>query len=118
MSAIKEKADELAAALRDVEGARYYGEPGATIERPGTVMTAPGLRWENFCDGPSSATFLIYVVARADERALELLWDLTPRVALALDGVDNASVTRAEPGVYSSGGSDLPAYEITCEVDL
>lgn len=118
MSAIKEKVDELEAALRGVEGSRYYGEPGATIDRLGVVMTSPELRWDHFCEGPNAATFLIYVVTAADERALEDLWELVPRVALALDGVENAAVTRAAPGTFYTGGSELPSYEITCEVDL
>lgn len=114
---IKDAAEALAGALRAVPGLRVYTDLGATIDPPGAIVGPPILTWDVPGD-PTNARFLIYVVAAADEYAVEKLWDLVPQVAGALDLVTDAAVTRADPGLYPSGGVELPCYEITCEVAL
>jgi len=39
-------------------------------------------------------------------------------VGAALDTIAEISVDRADPGVWTDGGTPLPCYEITCEVNL
>jgi hypothetical protein len=118
MSAITDAAEDLLAAMEAVEGVRLYRDPGATVDPPGIVLGPPTMRWESSCLAPSSARFIVYVTERADERALERLWDLVPTVAEALDQLSKAAVLQAAPGTFTSGGVDLPAYLIEVEVSL
>lgn len=118
MSAVGDAAASLLAAVKTVPNTRQYRDPGAAVDPPGIVLGPPALAWEGMCSGPTSATFLVYVVVAADERYLEQLWELVPLVADALDSVPDATVTGAVPGAYQSGGSELPCYEITVEVSL
>lgn len=114
MSAVSEAAVELRVALKRVAGTRVVTDPGATLDPPALVLGPPSLQWEGMGGGPTSATFLVYVTVKADERALERLWDLVPAVASELDAVRDAVVLRADPGSYR----ELPCYEIQVEVAL
>lgn len=107
-------------ALATVDGLRVHTDPGATIEPPAAVIGPPAFRWETLCPSgaPSSATVIVYVIVPANGNALTTLWDLVPAVAHALDSADAATVTEALPGSYSTGGVELPCYEITTEVAL
>lgn len=118
---VQEAATQLNAALTALatdQGLRHYPDPGAVIDPPGTVLGPPALTWEGYCDGPTSARFLVYVVVPVDERALERLWALVPQVANAVqEQVSDATVTRADPGTFT-GTVDLPCYEIQIDVSL
>lgn len=114
MSAVSEAAVELRVALKRVPRMEVETDPGANLDPPSLVLGPPSLRWEDMGGGPTSATFLVYVVEKADERALERLWDLVPVVAAALDNVRDVAVIRADPGSYR----ELPCYEIQVEVAL
>lgn len=117
---VESAANALAEALRGVEGIRVYTDPGARVDPPGVVIGPPTLHWEGPCLAPTRATFRISVVVKANDRAMQTLWGLVPAVGAALDNINTPSVAviRAEPGVYPSGGTDLPAYQITAEVEL
>lgn len=115
---VKEAAEALEAALGAIEGARVYRELGATLDPPALVLGPPALSWEAVCREPTAATFIVHVVEAADERALERLWLLVPQVAEAIDSVLDASVRRADPGTYPTGGSELPSYSVQVDVAL
>lgn len=119
MTTVKEAAEQLEVALRTVEGVRVYRDPSATVDPPGVLIAPPRLRWEDYCAGPpTSATFVVIVMVAMDARAVEELWEWVPLVAAAIDTVPDAAVAAANPGVFNSGGTDLPSYEITVEVSL
>lgn len=120
---VREAALELETALKGVDGVNYYRDPGAVIDPPATALGAPALAWETYGDGitppePTSATFPVYVIARADDRFMETLWDLVPAVAAALESVTDAVTPAADPGAYNSGGVQLPCYELLAEMSL
>lgn len=118
-SPVEAAAGALIVALRTVEGLRVYDDPGAVIDPPGAIVGPPSLAWEGYCAGPSAARFLVVVAVALDERALPQLWELAPRVALAIEtDVPDAVVRRADPGVWAGGGVDLPSYELQIEVSL
>lgn len=112
--------EQLADALRGVEGVRYYSDPAGLADPPASVLGPAELSWDaaGCLDGPTSATIRVYVLHARDDRAAERLPDLTVLVAAALDELPIAAVQRADPGVFNVGGQDLPSYEITVEVDL
>ncbi len=118
MSQISDVRDSLNVALKTVQGLRVYSDLGESMDPPAAIVGPPRLNWEAQCPGPTSARFLVYVVVGADERALENLWRWVELAADALDGVLDATVIRADPGTFNSGGNDLPSYEITVEVSL
>jgi hypothetical protein len=121
MSAIKDAAEALRdsvnglPSLSDLIRATTDLAPNVTSNT--AIIGPPALIWEGMCDGPTSARFLVYVVAvPADERAIERLWELVPLVAEAIDDVTDAVVTTALPGQW--GSANLPCYELTVEVSL
>lgn len=118
MSAVSVVADALLVALRAVDGLRASQDHGGEVNPPEAVIGPPQLVWEGFCAGPSTATFRISLVVANTDRAMEVLWDLLPTVTAAIDTVPDAVVTRADPGSFTSGGSALPAYDITVECSL
>lgn len=118
MSVVTQAAENLEAALKTVPDLRVYRDLSATVDPPAAVVGVPRLTWEKYCDGPSSATFLIYVFVPFDDRAVERLWELAIDAANAIDTVRQAVVTEASPGVFKSGGVDLPVYELTTEYAL
>jgi hypothetical protein len=104
----------LESALKAVPNIRVYTSPGAVVDPPGVLVGPPALTWEAFSSDPTQATFVVYAITRADDRALERLWDLVPLVAAAVDTVPDAATTQANPSAFN----DLPCYEITVEVSL
>jgi hypothetical protein len=106
-------------AVRTVEGIRCYDRMGVDVAPPAVVIGPPGLTWEHLCRPPTGADAVVYVVVEAGERALEQLYHFTPLVAAAIDEhVVGAAVKRAHPGLFPTGATDLPAYEITVSIDL
>lgn len=118
MSAVAEVSGALAAALRTVDGLRVYTDPGAVIDPPGALVGPPQLTWGGYVAAPTEARFVVVLMVAADERALERLWDLVPLVAAAVDTVPDAVVRQANPGVWLTGGIELPCYEIQIEASL
>lgn len=116
MNAIQEKADALEAALRAVEGVRFYSFFGPKPD-PGkegaVVLALPRLTWDTYSDEPTGATFLVAVVVAVDERAGSRLWELTPRVVAAIEAVPGCAVREpVDPGEWVG----LPSYQILVEV--
>lgn len=118
MSTVGEAASALLGALRGIEGLRASLSFGGSVSPPEAVVGPPGLVWEGYCDGPSSASFRVSLVVTNDDHAMERLWDLMPAVAAAVDSIPDAVLLRADPGTFTSGGSDMPAYDLTIEVSL
>lgn len=121
MTTVAEAVAELNAALKAIDSAHKIEvqEPGATIRPPSTVVSAlPSLEWEAYCDDPTSATFLVWLMVALDERAPERLRALLGPVVAALNSVRDATVVRADGVPYSANGSELPSYEITVQFAL
>jgi hypothetical protein len=118
MSTVSEVADAIVVALRTVPNLRVSLDAGGAVSPPQAVVGPPRLVWEGYCDGPTSGTFRVALVVANTDHAMERLWDLLPAVAEAIDSVPAAAVTRADPGSFTSGGADLPAYDLTIEVSL
>lgn len=87
---------------------------------PAAVVGPPQMEFLSGCVGPTQLVLHVYVVVSADDpgRAVEQLYDLTPQVAAAIDQFTEAVVTQAVPGNFGAGGTQLPAYLVTCEVPL
>lgn len=118
MSALADAVAALTAAIETVEELRVF-PLGAEVTPPAAAIDAPPLTGATHCPGPTTATFSVFVAVQLDDRALEALYDLVPAVWLAIENETDAVVTRAEPGVYSSGGAAaLPAYQLTVEYPL
>lgn len=124
MSTVAEAAEQLLAAVDTVEGLRVHRDLGANVTPPAALLGAPALGWRSFCGPqPTSARFVLFIVVDATERALEDLWALVPKVATAVEQeMKSAAVqdgpSAAMPTTWNSAGIELPAYELTIEVDL
>lgn len=117
---VAQAALELQVALKTVRDMRVHTDLAATVDPPALVIGPPALTWAGHGDGPNLATFIVYVIVPADERAPERLWELVPTVAAALENYPDADITvsQANPGRWPGGGGDLPAYEVITEVAL
>jgi hypothetical protein len=118
MSVVKEAAERLAAALRLVPETPVHTDPGAVIAPRAIVLGPPSLQWETGFSQPTSARFLVYAIESPDDGTVERLWDFVTEVADAIDTTTDAVVLSANPAVYTSGTTELPAYEILTEVSL
>lgn len=116
--ALIDACDRIQDALLTVEGVRPYTDLGAVLDPPATVLGPPTLTWTGVGSSPSEARFLVIVAEQADDGALPRLWALVPLVVEALEDIDNAAVVSAAPGTWTTGGTDLPCYEITLEMAL
>jgi hypothetical protein len=112
---VKAAREALGTALGTVAGVRVYKVPTATVDPPAVVLSLPDLHWEAYCDTPTRATFEIAVIAKLNDRAIEVLEELVLDVHAALEGVDGASAELARVGTWDDA---LPAYLIETEMSL
>lgn len=118
MATVEEAALALEAALKTVPGIRVYTDPGATVDPPAALLGPPQLTWSDPGPEPTSGRFVVVLMVAADERAMSRLWGLVPQVVAAVENTDDAVVKAANPGVWASGGQQLPCYEIQIEMSL
>jgi hypothetical protein len=115
---VKAAAVALEAAVATVDGLRVFRDPGAAIDGPVVILGAPALTWEVVCREPTSARWSCFVVVPANERAVELLWELVPAVAGAVEELTEGVVTRADPASFPAGAGELPAYLVQVDIPL
>lgn len=109
---------DLLEVLKTVAGTTATADPGLEPQLPALIIGPPRLAWTTTSSDPTEATYIVFAVVDADERAIERLWDLCTAVAEAVDRLPHAAVTAADPGVFTSGNAQLPCYHITIEVGL
>lgn len=114
MSVVGDLAAALGAAAGSVEGVQLT-TLGASLNPPAVVVGPPRFTPLGVCAGPATATFPVTIAVALDDRALERLWELVPAVWEAIEDQTDAVVIAADPGTYSTGSGDLPAYELTVE---
>ena len=119
MSTAAEAYQALREALTAMQGLALY-EPGDPVDPPGVVLMPPELVWETGCAEATTAQLLAIVVMPRGEGSLQRLLDAVPRVAAVIDQAADvdASVQRADPGSYTAGRDELPAYVLTVQVAL
>jgi hypothetical protein len=115
---VRETSDALKAALETVGAIVVYRDFAPSVDAPAAVIGPPRMTWETVSAEPTDLFFPVFLVVRADEYAMDALWDLLPQVSAALDATDFASVSEAIPGTFPVGGVDLPAYELTVDANL
>lgn len=118
MSTIEEASGALAAALRTITELRVYDDPGAVFDPPAALVAPPELTWDAYSSDPTGARFVVVVMVAADGQANRRLWDLVPRAAVAIETVEDAAVRQASPGLWTTGSTELPCYQIQIEVSL
>lgn len=117
MSVLGDATADLAAAAAGVDGVRVRAL-GEAVTPPAVVVGPPRLTPLTTCPGPSTASFPVHVVVGLDDRALERLWELVPAVWEAIEENTPAVVIAADPGTYSTGTGDLPAYQLQVDYPI
>lgn len=116
MSTIGDAAAALRMAAATVVGLRAYegtpDDPGAVLDPPAVVVGPPELAWREVSRDSIDATFTVYLVMPADDRAIERLWDSILDLRVALETVASATVVSAVPEPFLATGLELPAYAI------
>lgn len=112
--------EAAAATLPDVRAFRVYSEPTDVVDPPGVVLFPPTFGWEAGPPGPPrSATFTATVCVQGGTGTVSAdLYTVLPVVTEAIESVDDALMVSAEPGSYTAGEVDLPAYILRFEVAL
>ena len=113
--------EDLAAALRTVEGLGVETELGATLYPPAAGFGPARFVWNLGTSEPTDATLVIALVVSDNKgpRVYDDMIEWLPRVAAAIeDNCPDAVIRRANPGTWPSGGIDLPAYLFEVEVAL
>ena len=118
MKTVDQAADDLTAALNTIDSYRGYALGDGQIAPPAWVIGPPLLEFESPFPEPTQATFTVFVVFAMDERAPERMYRAVAPFVEAIDGVTDAVVRTALPGVYGAGAQDLPCYSISVEVSL
>lgn len=118
MSVVTDYAEELAEGLSELPGFRLYRDAASIDSPPAVYVGPPLLTWDGFDSDPTTATFTVYIVVPASDRAQEQLQDVLPAVATAVDRVPDAVVKSARPGIWKAGSADLPTYEMSVHVSL
>lgn len=109
--------EQVLAAVRTIDGLRVHDDPGEVVDPPAAVLLPPAFTWDGYLSDPTGATVTLALVAPSNDRALRTLLGYLPAVVAAVDGVPDAVVRSAAPGVLADGpGTDLPAYLIEIEV--
>jgi len=111
---------ELAELLDDTP-MRVESDLAKTLGRRDVVIGPPAFTWEGMCflEQPTSMTYTVYVIEDLGERAVERLLELLPALLEAVGKLHGeTTVTACAPGVYPSGTTDLPCYQITAETTL
>lgn len=123
---VQEAHDALIASLKAAaaplsDDTRYVvlGGLEEATDPPAVILAPPQLRWDGPIElGPREATWQAVLVVPAGGDVVGDLFRLLPIVTDAIDGTADAVVTRAEPGVYRAGATELPAYFVFAEVAL
>lgn len=106
--------DQLQQAISNIPGVRAYTDPGADIDPPGVVIQLPTLQFETYGSAasptPTEASLTLYLMVRSDDRSTSNLSELVDQVADAIWSVADYSVTRAQPGLWTTSNVQLPAY--------
>jgi hypothetical protein len=99
---------------------RVLDGPAGAADRGTVVVGPPRFGWEGQCDpiNPTSLVTEIYLIEQFDERAIERLLKNLPELLVAVAGVNDATITAADPGSYPASGADLPCYRLTAEMDI
>jgi hypothetical protein len=118
MSVVGDAAGTLGAALKTVAGVRLY-DLGDSVDPPALIIGMPQLAFDAYCPGQiTSVTFPVFLIVAMDNRAQTELWELVEPVAAAIEGVDGATISSADPAVYQAGSQELPAYSFIVEMSL
>lgn len=107
---------DLVEALGEVEDLRVYTKPATMVDPPAAVVALPDLQFETYCAGvPTSATFSIPLIVKANDKAIDALEELLLAAAAAVEALPSAVVTAARIGSWDD---TLPAYDMEVEYAL
>jgi hypothetical protein len=120
VNAVADAAVALKDAADTVETVRATNDIAAPLDPPAVVIGPPRLTWQTFCGDftPTEAEFPVFLVVRADSRAMESLWELVPQVTAALASLNNVAVESATPTTWQAGDEHFPAYQLDVRVSL
>lgn len=99
---------------------RIYEDAAADLVPPAAMIFAPTLKFAGIGFQPIEAQYPILLVVADDSESVKKLVRFLPTVVEALqEHVQNATVQDdAEPGVFNSGGTLLPCYQLVVDVAL
>lgn len=117
---IQQCREDLAEALRGIEGMQADTELGASLYPPACGFGPARFVWRLGTSEPTDATMVIGLVVSDNKgpRVYDDMIEWLPRVAEAIESLPDAVIRSASPGTWPSGGADLPAYLFEVEVAL
>lgn len=99
---------------------RVADSPADTVSARSVVVGPPRFSWEGMCDpdAPTSCEFTVSLIEQLDEKAIDRLLARLPELITAVQSINDATVTDAQPAAFPAGTSDLPSYLLTVSMDL
>lgn len=114
--------DVAAAAVKAAQpgsGLQVLAELGEVVDPPAVVLLPPTLTWEGPGPAPRTGVWTVALVVAAGkgDAAAELL-ALLPAVVTAIEETVECVLQTAEPDIFRTGSTELPAYFLRVEVAL
>lgn len=126
MSATGDAYLAIQVALGGVAGMRVYEIESAAATSPGgqgetaAIVSAPSpVLFETFCSGPTSATYVVTIVAGWVPGIVATLLAAVEATVVAIEtGIRGAAVTNVVASIFAPDGTELPCYQITVECPM
>lgn len=116
IAAIGEALAQVCATVPDLLVLR---QPGVAGPPPLVYVPPASMTWDGYVAAPTEAAFELVLAVAATPEAIASLYDLLPQVTEAVDNSDvDAVVKSAEPGLWRTGTTELPAYFIRIEAAI
>lgn len=119
LDAIEQSTKDIRNALK-LAKVRIYEDAAADLVPPAAMIFAPVLKFGGIGFQPIEAAYPILLVVADDAESVKKLMRFLPSVVESLqEYVPNATVRDdADPGVFNSGGTLLPCYQLVVDVAL
>jgi hypothetical protein len=120
LSPVAAAAERLNTALRMIPELRVPNI-SESISPPAAVVGPPQLTWRGYGSvgvGPITAQWNIYLVVSVSQFAIDQLLALVAQVTDVIENFTPGVVLSSGPGSYTSTGGALPAYVITCQMEV
>lgn len=111
--------DALVKACNGVTGLRgYRGDASGKWTLPAVVVGIPVLRWEAYCEEPTTGVYPVTIVVPLDDRAMDSLLRHVGPVQRAIESAGIGTITEANPLAFDIQNGGAAAYELSVECPI
>lgn len=109
----------LIKAANSVRGLRgFSGDESGKWQLPAVIVGIPVLRWEAYCEDPTSGVFPVTIVVPLNDKAIYALMGHVGPVTKAIEDAGIGTVQEARPVAFEIQQGDAAGYELSVECPL